>query len=295
MLTGKQFLYPAVIALALVCVSCGGGSRGDPSVSSGNSEGEDQFEVSLVRVTDLEAASRSVFSNIGNDPLAQGRVEVEELGGKEVEISVQGAATNTTYNTSFCPFAGGMGGCFAVTSFMTDNRGNAEVEVVFPQTGTFAGIFLLQSGGMNQFVTGFAVPASEHTSSTSSSEDENENESEEQEFEAQLQPAGMVSGGLGFGTAGSDALVAGRVGVENQVKIELTGAAMNALYQAKFCRFGLDASNCIAVGSVPTDAQGNAQVELGFPAMGHFDGVFVLTRTVNGQELNEFVTSFRIL
>ena len=40
---------------------------------------------------------------------------------------------------------------------------------------------------------------------------------------------------------------------------------------------------------------GNAQTELGFPAMGTFDGVFILTRMDNGQMHNEFVTGFRIL
>lgn len=289
--TDNHFLSIAAFGLAMACISCGGGSMGDPG--GNGSEGEDQFEVSLVRVTDLEATSRSVFSNIGNDPLAQGRVEVEELGENEVEIKVQGAAANTTYDASFCPFAAGTGGCFAVTSFMTDNQGNAEVKVAFPQTGTFGGVFLLRSGGLNQFVTGFVVPAPEHTSSMSFGEAENE--IEEEEFEAQLQPAGMVNGGLGFGTAGNDPLAAGRVEAENQVKIRLTGAAMNAMYDAKFCRFGMDASGCVVLGSVPTDAQGNAQVELGFPLTGKVDGIFLLTRTPDMQELNEFVTGFRIL
>lgn len=289
----KHFLFIAVVGLSLASVACGAGGPADPSGGSGNRGSEDQFEVALVRVADLEAMGRAVFSNIGNDPLAQGRIEVEELGENEVEIEVRGAAANATYDVSFCPFAGGAGGCFAITSVVVDAMGNAEVKVAFPQRGAFAGVFLLRRGGQNQFVTGFVIPPPKQTNPTSSSE--MENEGEEEEFEAQLQPAGVVSGGLGFGTAGNDPLAAGRVEVENQVEIRLTGAMANALYKAQFCRFGLKASGCVALGSVPTDAQGNAKVELGFPLMATFDGVFLLTRTVDGQDLNEFASGFRIL
>lgn len=66
---------------------------------------------------------------------------------------------------------------------------------------------------------------------------------------------------------------------------------------AGFCRFAVNTTmtSCVMVGSVPTDAQGNAHVKLNFPLMGKFDGVFVLTRNDMGTEKSEFVTGFRIL
>ncbi len=285
----------AAAVLALGQIGCG--SAGDPrSNSSDSSEGEDQFEVGLVRVANLEDTSRGVFANIGADTLAAGRVEVEELSENKVEARVQGAAANVTYDVNFCSFSGGTGGCARVAMLATDGFGNGKVEFAFPQSGTFAGVFLLAravSGQtQNEFLTGFAVPS--QNNNTTESEEENEAENE---FEVNLQPAGMISGGLGssFGAAGNDPLVAGRVQVESEVEVELTGAAANALYAVEFCRFGVGPSGCLAVGSVTTDAQGNAKAELGFPMMGTFDGIFVLTRMVSGQTLNEFVTGFRIL
>jgi len=252
-----------------------------------------------VRIADLESASQAPFGSFGTDPLARGNVEVEELGRNQVEVEVQGAVANTTYQVKFCSFATGISSCLNAASLTTDVNGNAKIEFAFPQTGTFAGIFLLTrlvaSQAVHQFVTGFAVPATSHLE-TEPGEDQLQ-----QEFEVDLQPAGMVSGGLGsaFGPTGSDPLTRGRVEVEPQrdVEVTLVGAVASAMYTARFCRFAVNTSmtSSIIVGSVPTDAQGNANVKLNFPLMGKFDGVFVLTRNDMGTEKSEFVTGFRIL
>lgn len=289
-------IIPFFGAVVLAAGLTGCNSMGDPHSSSENSEDEDQFEVSLVRVADLEATGKGAFSNIGTDPLTAGRVEIEELSENEVEARVQGAASNVTYSVNFCSFAAGLGGCSGVATLSTDAMGQGEVKFAFSQTGTFAGVFLLSrpvdGQAQNQFVTGFSLPP--NGGSTNQSEMEAE---ADQEFEVSLQPAGLISGGLGsgFGANGNDPLVAGRVQVEEQVEVQLTGAAAGAVYDVEFCRFGVGTSGCLAVGSVTTDAAGNAQAELGFPVMGIFDGIFRLTRTVNGATLNEFVTGFRIL
>ncbi len=284
-------------ALGLATVSCGGGSSTGATSGSGSGTGsgsEDQFEVDLVRIADLEAASQAPFGSFGSDPLARGEVEVEELGKNEVEVEVQGAMANATYQVKFCSFATGISSCSIIASLTTDGNGNAKIKFAFPQTGTFAGIFLL-TRSVNQFVTGFAVPATSHT------ETEPGEEQVQQEFEVDLQPVGIVNGGLGsgFGPTGNDPLTRGRVEVEPQREVEVTlvGAVANALYTARFCRFAVNTTmtSCVVVDSVPTDAQGNANVKLNFPPMGKFDGVFVLTRSDMGTEKSEFVTAFRIL
>ncbi len=289
------FLLVLVGALSLAAAGCGGkGDPADPSGSRGHEvEAEEQFEVNLVRITDLEATGRAAFANPGADALVRGKVEVEEIGENEVKVEVRGAAANATYTVSFCSFATGISNCLAVNSLTTNADGNAHAKFQFPQRGGFAGVFVLARGGQNQFVTGFAVP-------TTLKEMENENEGEEDEnFEVSLQPASVISAGLGssFGTNGDDPLAAGRIEVERdrQVEVKVNGAVANATYAVKFCRFGVAPSGCVSVGSFSTDAQGNGAAELNFPLMGTFNGIFIVTRNVSGQDRNEFVTGFRIL
>jgi hypothetical protein len=178
----------------------------------------------------------------------------------------------------------------------------ADTSLQFPQKGTFAGVFLLTRNNQAQFVSGFSVPG------TGSQGDGDHG------FEADLQRVAVVSGGLGpaFGSAGSDAIVSGKVEVNNQgndqssaqsnddnggnqgpVEVKLKGAAAGVSYAVEFCRFGLGPSDCLSVGKLSTDMSGNADAEFAFPMTGTFDGVFVLTRSINGQNQNEFVTGFQ--
>jgi hypothetical protein len=274
------------------------GDPADPrSGGSGSGSGsEDQFEVSLVKVANLEAASQSAFSSIGNDPLAVGEVEVEELGENKVEVEVKGAAANVIYDVKFCSFAGGPSGCSKVASLSTDANGNGKVEFPFPQTGGFAGVFTLTRNSQNQFVTGFPIPVPP-SGVQAQAENEEENEREDP-FEVDLQPLSVIAGGLGaaFGNNGNDPLDRGRVEVEEnrEVEAEVRGAVPNASYKVKFCRFGIAPDpGCIFIGNLFTDAEGRGKLEANFPPMGTFDGIFVLTREVNGATLNQFATGFR--
>jgi hypothetical protein len=285
--------------LSLVCLSCGS-SMSDPKGMS-DPQGSDAFETSLVRVTALDASGRAAFPNIGMDMLAAGEVEVEKEEQNEIKVDLTGAMPNMTYSVEFCSFATGTGGCFAVGSLETDNNGNAEVQLQFPQHGVFAGVFVLTRNNQSQFVSGFAAPAS----GNGQVEDDQEQGNEEA-FEADLQRVGMVNAGLGpgFGPTGNDPLLSGRVevkgksegGGENEgqgpVEVTVAGAVANATYMVEFCRFGVGPSGCFSLGSFATDMQGNAQAELAFSLPGTFDGIFVITRNVSGQDENEFVTGF---
>lgn len=252
-------------------------------------ENESKFEFGLVRIADLESKSRAAFpgASVGMDPLARGQVEVKEHERNEVEAEVRGAQPNATYAVDFCPFAGGPSGCSSAASLNTNGNGEGKAEFAFPSTGAFAGVFVLERSSKKQFVTGFTVAATiSHESG------------EEGKAEASLVPVGLVSGGVGFGTAGDDSLARGSVELkeDGRVEIEVAGAAANAMYAAKFCRFGGTSSDCLGLGSVATNVQGNAEARLTFPQTGTFDGVFLLTRQVGSpaQETNEFVTGFRV-
>src|SRR5713226_6770517 len=283
--------------LSIACASCGG-SMSDPK-GSGDPQDDEGFETDLVRVTGLDASGRAAFPNIGMDMLAAGEIKVEEEEEQqdEVKVEVTGAMPNMTYGVEFCSLATGVAGCFSVGSLVTDNNGNSEAQLQFPQHGVFAGVFVLTRNSQNQFVSGFTAPAS------GLGEAEQGQEGGEA-FEVNLQRVIMVNGRLGssFGPTGNDPLSSGRVEVEGgseqggeneeegPVEVKVAGAAANATYVVEFCRFGPGHSGCISLGSFMTDIQGNAQVEFAFPLTGTFDGVFVLTRNVNGTVQNEFVT-----
>ncbi len=287
--------------LSLACVSCGGGMSDPKGLSQ--PQGSDVFETNLVRIADLDASGRVAFSNIGSDPLAAGKVEVKEEEPSEVKFEAKGAMPSRTYGVEFCSFATGTGGCFAIGSFTTGSNGEAEVQLPFPQHGVFAGVFVLTRDGQSQFVSGFTVPVD----SLSNAKDEGE-EQQTEGFEVDLQRVSTVNGELGanFGSSGADPLGSGRVEVEDEnessgkeenenegpVEVKVVGAAATATYGVEFCRFGVGPGGCVAVGSFTTDMQGNAEVDFAFPLAGTFDGIFVLTRNVDGQVQNEFVTGF---
>ncbi len=285
-----------LVVISVLVASCGTGDPADPFSGGSGSGSDDQFEVSLVKIANLETVSQSAFSNIGNDPLAEGEVEVEELSKNEVEVEVKGAAANVIYTVNFCSFANGPSGCFMVAHLATDAIGNGEVEFPFPQRGGFAGVFTFTRDGLNQFVTGFPIP----TSGSGVQVQAEEEGEEEEPFEVDLQPVSVIDAGLGaaFGNNGNDRLARGRVEVEEdrEVEAEVRGAVPNAAYKVHFCPFGIaPATGCILIGNLFTDAEGRGKLEANFPQMGTFDGIYVLTRDVNGTALNQFATAFRIL
>ncbi len=150
--------------LALTLAGCGSGSGGDPSSMSSSRSGEDQFEVALVRIAELGLADQAAFAPVGTDRLVRGEVEVEEIEKNEVEVEVEGAVPDVTYDVAFCSFGAACGP--TLDSLTTDAAGNAEVEFAFRRSGTFAGVFVLRrpvtemgvTVVKNQFVTGFRVP-----------------------------------------------------------------------------------------------------------------------------------------
>ena len=106
-----------------------------------------------------------------------------------------------------------------------------------------------------------------------------------------LADSGFV--GPASGPVGADSLTRGQVEVSQgrQARIEVAGAAPNASYDVRFCRFG-DLPPCMSLNpsSLTTDFQGNAQGQFMFPnSPDTWAGTFVLARG----GVTEFVSGFK--
>jgi hypothetical protein len=233
------------------------------------------FDVGLVQISALEAATRAAFGAFGSDPLASGRVHVEnDAAVHEMQANINGALANSTYAVLFCSFSTGLAACSTVAQVTTNGQGNGEGNMSLAG-GPFAGIFLVQRAGTNQFVTGFP--------------------NGQQGFKVSLEPAGAISGGLGAGfSLGTDTLREGSVTVQPGVnRAQVDGAAASATYAITFCRFGAGAAGCVAAGTLTTNTEGDGQTQLSFAPSAPVAGVFVFSRTVNGAAVAELVTGFR--
>lgn len=117
-------------------------------------------------------------------------------------------------------------------------------------------------------------------------------EDDEEIFESELvRMADLAS--FPLGSNGGDPLSKGDVEVsENrQVEVEVSGAAPFALYTVLFCHFvNPSPSNCITLGTLSTNSEGEGEAELTFPAIPTtLAGSFLLTRG----GANQFITGFQ--
>jgi hypothetical protein len=177
-------------------------------------------------------------------------------------------ATNTTLILQFCPYPQGFNGCFNITSLTTDASGNANVNLVFPQKGTFSGSFQLVQ-------TNTAQLAATATGSSGTS------------FQSALLPAAMITGGIQQTTGNAPG--SGTVVVTGTTAhIMLTGATPNHTFNTAVCSLVL-ASPCAVLASLTTDTQGNASADVGMvqPAG---SSVF----RVSDSDGVQFVTAFRV-
>ncbi len=176
--------------------------------------------------------------------------------------------TNTTLILQFCPYPQGFNGCFNITSLTTDSSGNANVNLTFPQKGTFSGSFQLL-----QINTAQLAATATGSSGTS--------------FRSALLPAGTVTGGIQQTTGNSPG--SGTVVVTGTTAhMVLTGATPNHTFNTAVCSLVL-ASPCAALATLTTDAAGNASADIGTvqPAG---SSVF----RVSDSDGVQFVTAFRV-
>jgi uncharacterized protein DUF5666 len=117
------------------------------------------FEAQLVRVADLALNFGPSYAPPGADTLRAGTVSVRT--NRTIEIELEGAVPNTTYNVLFCRFYSSNVCVFlAPNSVQTNAQGNADAEFRFPDGlgNVLTGVFMINRNSNTMFVTGFQLP-----------------------------------------------------------------------------------------------------------------------------------------
>lgn len=128
--------------------------------------------------------------------------------------------------------------------------------------------------------------------------DDDDDDRKEKQFTAgvvRIADLGSDALGVAFGPNGNDPLRKGKIEARGnrRVEAELRGAAPSSVYNLFFCRFGFGPAGCQNLGSLTTDAEGDAEARLTFPpGLNAGAGVFVFTRNVP-PATNEFVSGFQ--
>lgn len=109
----------------------------------------------LVRCLDVNFPG--TLDNCGTDPLTSGTAMINSMG--KLVVNLNGAAASTTYAVFFRPLNSDSSGDKDTTiAITTDQNGDGKGTSTFAASGSIgAGSFVVESGGFDQFVTGFSV------------------------------------------------------------------------------------------------------------------------------------------
>jgi len=212
-----------------------------------------------------------ICCSVGKTQSAEGQITLDTSannGAGNVQIVNNGGniPANESMVLQFCPFPQNFMNCMNVTSLTTDSNGKANVNFTFPQKGTFSGVFQFVSNG-NQFLV------------TASGTSDGVN------FKAAELPAGSVSGGIGSTTGNAPG--SGTIAVTGTTPhLVLSGTLANHTFQLAKCAVN---GTCIALGSVMTDAGGNASADVG--AVQAFDATLFEVSDSAGVQ---FISAFRV-
>ena len=259
-----------------VVLSDGGGEQFVTGLSiSGNGlESARDFQPALVRCTDV--AAPGTLSNCGSDSLTKGRVDLENADGA-LSIHVTGARPSTSY-TAILRSPGGSTTSLGTVG-PTDKAGNGMliVPAAFAPNTIGSGEIVLQSGSIDEFVSGFRVDQKFVRPAVAASN---------------LVPCGSVTDPI-LANCGSDPLDRGayEVNAAGDVNVKLAGASPSTNYELFFRP--LDNSGDVDTGvAVPTNALGNAETGLKkfFMPNTVASGTFV----VKSGTLDEFVAGYEL-
>jgi len=247
------------------------------TVSSNGLESRRDFQPGLVRCTDVTVPG--ALSSCGSDSLSSGRVDVENPDGA-LAIHIYGARPGTNY-TAILLSAGGKSSALGTVG-PTNAAGNATLIVPneFPASTIGSGEVVLQSGGTDEFVSGFKV---------------DEKFVRPEVSDSNLVACGSVTDPI-LANCGSDPLDKGYYKVEagGQISVTLEGANPSTNYEAWFRP--LDDSGDVDTGvAVPTNAEGNAKTG---PKGGFFAANTVASGTIvikeQGSTEDQFVAAFEV-
>jgi hypothetical protein len=210
------------------------------TVASKGIETRRDYQPGLVRCTDVTVPG--TLTNCGSDSLTSGRVFVEEDDGALL-IYVNGARPSTSYTAILLSPTGASTPLGTVGP--TNSAGNATLIVnpAFPANTIASGEVVLQSGGTNEFVSGFKVDQKFVRPKVSAS---------------YLEPCGSVTDPI-LSNCGSDPLNEGsyHVNAAGDISVQLSGASPSTNYELFFRP--LDNSGDTDTGiAIATNALGDA-------------------------------------
>lgn len=193
-------------------------------------------------------------------------------GNINLQLTSVCGGPNANLILDFGPFGDPAARQIQVGTFTADSNAKATATLQFPQKGNFAGIFVVDS----QTVNGPSQCLGSGPNPFSST----------QSYSTPLLPASSVSGGVGATTGTASG--SGRVTVTGlTANVSLSGAAAAQNFTVNDC--GISMQHCVAIGTLTTDAQGNASGA--FSMNGTFSGgSFVLTDSAGV----EYVSGFHV-
>ncbi|MCS7042779.1 MAG: DUF5666 domain-containing protein [Bryobacteraceae bacterium] len=125
-----------------------------------NDLGPKLWEAAIVRVERLPADPSSIIPfSWGNDPLAEGEIEVRGKG--HVKVELEGAVPDAEYSVLVCRLSAAADRCAPLGSVKTDRDGDAKAVLDWPAaaTGAHAVFFAFRRANVTMFVSGFVMPA----------------------------------------------------------------------------------------------------------------------------------------
>jgi hypothetical protein len=186
---------------------------------------------------------------------SNGQISMDTDGN--VSIQLTGARASTTYTVQFCPaFDGSSGGggpaCFNVGTIVSDANGSGTSTFLFPQPGSWAGDFELDSDGNDDYQTYVGNTTIAGLVAT-------------EVYMSTLQPQSTVNG-TGVTGPPSDSpgpqepLSVGTIIYSmGSVQFTLTGASPNTNHSTNESEsLSIDSSGTYALGQFTTDASGNS-------------------------------------
>ena len=270
MLRGIVFLSAVLFLGIVVLAGCGGVSvRGglmptptpaptpSPMPTPGGSAGPDSFLA-------------QIFVSVGKTPTSQGHITIDTAANSGMgSVQLNAAGANNSLILQFCPFPQSFNNCMNITSFTTDANGNANMSFMFPQKGTFSGLFQLVGMSGVQF----AASGSGGTGMN---------------FQSALLPAATITGGIAQPTGSAPGSGAAMV-TNTMAHITLNGSMPNHTFSTALCGL-FPQTPCTPMAGVTTDMNGNASMDVGMLAPGS-DGIFVVSDSAGAQ----YVTAFRVM
>jgi hypothetical protein len=208
------------------------------------------------------------FFTVGRNPAPQGTITIDTTannGAGNVQAVV--AANNSTFILQFCPYPQGFSNCMNVTSVASDAHGAVNANFTFPAKGTFSGAFqMVDANGTQSEAAG--------------------NGSTGVSFKSALLPAASVTGGINQTTGNSPGFGSAAV-TGTTAHVTLTGALPNHTFNTALCSLSL--GPCDTLGNITTNAQGNANADVGTVQVTSLN-VFRVSDASGVQ----FVTAFRV-